>query len=270
MFPRFLHPLIIRYIRSPNHPAKLRLLRAVQNRLRGIECTVRPNLRLALDYGDWLQRELLCGRDYEPFTLARLECLLRPGDTFVDVGANIGLFSLRAAHRVGPAGHVIAIEPNPIALRRLRQNLALNPTFLVDIIEAAASDHTGEARLAQPDEWNLGGVRIAEDGTVPVRCAPLGELLAPFHLGRPPALLKIDVEGHEPSVLRGLFASPGLLPRHLIFEFKPSFFPLSDPEGALWQPLLAAGYALHAVDGSPLSDAVPEDNVWAERKKNPP
>ena len=270
MPPRFLHPLLIRYIRGPNHPAKLRLLHAAETWLRGLECAVRPDLRLALDYGDCLQHELLCGRDHEPLTLALLERLLPPGALFVDVGANIGFFSLLAARRVGPAGRVIALEPNPAALRRLRQNLALNPAFRVEVIEAAASDRVGEVRLAQPDDWNLGGVCISETGTVPVRCAPLGDLLAPLNLAHAPDLMKIDVEGHEPSVLRGLFASPQLRPRHIVFEFKPSFFPLADPEGALWQPLRAAGYTVRAVDGQPFGASAPEDNVWAELKNFAP
>lgn len=263
MPPRYLHPLIIRYVRGPNHPSKLRLLNALSGWLRQIECEVEPGLRLSLDYGDWLQGDLLCGRGHEPLTLALFQRLLAPGDTFVDVGANIGLFSLLAARRVGPTGRVIALEPNPTALQRLHENLALNPMLCVETISAAASDHTGEVRLAQPEAANLGGVRIAEDGNVRVRCAPLGELLAPLRLERAPAMMKIDVEGHEPAVLRGCFASMRDRPRHLLFEFKPSFFPVADAEAALWAPLRAAGYEMRTVGGQPLGGAVPEDNVWA-------
>lgn len=262
--PRMLHPLALRYVRGGNHPAKLRLLDWAAPLLRGIECEIAPGVRLALDYGDWLQRDLLCGRGHEPLTLALLERLLRPGDIFVDVGANIGAFSLRAAARVGASGRVVAFEPNPAALRRLRKNIALNPHLRVEVIESAVSDRSGEVRLAQPDGWNLGGVRIDTEGTVRVRCAPLAELLPPLALAAPVQVLKIDVEGHEPAVLAGLFRDPALRPRHIVFEFKPSFFPIADAEAQFWQPLRAAGYVVRTVDGQPPGAENPEDNLWAE------
>lgn len=262
--PRLLHPLALRYIRAGNHPAKLRLLRWAEPVLREIECEVTPGIRLALDYGDWLQRDLLCDRGHEPLTLALLERLLHPGDIFVDVGANIGAFALRAAARVGSTGRVIAFEPNPAAQRRLRQNRALNPQLRVEVIEAAVSDHSGEVRLAQPEAGNLGGVRIDDQGEVRVRCAPLSELLPSLKLTSPVQLLKIDVEGHETAVLRGLFQDPVLRPRHIVFEFKPTFFPIADAEAQLWQPLRAAGYVVRTVDGRPPSADNPEDNLWAE------
>lgn len=269
MAPPFLHPLLIRYIRAGNHRFKLRLLRRAQSWLRELQCPVRSDVTLALDYGDFLQHELLCGRDHEPLTLALLERLISPGSIFVDVGANIGFFSLLGARRAGGTGRVIALEPNPRALKRLHQNLALNPSLRVDVIEAAVSDHSGEVRLAQPDDWNLGGTCISEKGTVRVRCAPLGELLAPLNVLRVPDVLKIDVEGHEPAVLRGLFATPGLRPRHIVFEFKPSFFPLADPENALWRPLRTAGYAVSDLLGQPFTDSAPEDSVWAALSEPP-
>jgi FkbM family methyltransferase len=269
MPPRFLHPLLIRYLRGPNHPSKLRLLNASRGWLRDLECAVRPGLRMRLDYGDMLQEELLLGRDHEPLTLALLERLLAPGDCFVDVGTNVGFFSLIAAARVGPSGRVVSIEPNPVALAKLRANFALNPALRTEIVPAAVSDAVGEVRLAQPDPRNLGGVRIDAHGTVAVRCAPLGELV-PDLRNRPPKLVKIDVESHEPAVLRGIFASPWLRPRHIVFEYKPSFFPVADPEGALWRPLRAAGYELKNIEGRPLFDDLPEDNVWAEHAGSTP
>ena len=82
--------------------------------------------------------------------------LLQPDDTFVNVGANLGQSSLLATRRVGPTGRFFAIEPNPAAFRHRWLNLALNPTLRIEIIEAAASDHTFEVRLAHPEDWNLG------------------------------------------------------------------------------------------------------------------
>jgi FkbM family methyltransferase len=263
MPPRFLHPLLVRYIRGPNHPSKIRLLFFLQKWLRGIVCPLRPGILMEQDYDDVPGRELLMGHSHEPLTLALFERLLGPGDTFVDIGANVGYFSLLAAQRVGPQGRVYSLEPNPAALGKLRTNFALNPALHAEIVAAAVSDRTGEVRLVQPDPWNLGGTRIDERGSVVARCAPLPELV-PALLGHPTQLVKIDVEGHEPAVLRGIFAVPGLRPRHIVFEFKPAGFPIADAESALWRPLRAAGYVVRTVEGNPLGGEIPEHNVWAE------
>ncbi len=251
-------------MRGFNHPFKLRLLKWSEGWLRDIQCTVRPGIVMQLDYGDILQRGLLLGEGHEPHTLALFERLLTPGDTFVDVGTNIGFFSLLAAQSVGSKGRVISLEPNPAALKKLRANFALNPSLRTQIIEAAASDRAGEVRLAQPDSWNLGGVRIDQNGTVLVRCAPLGELV-PDLAKTTIKLVKIDVESHEPAVLRGMLIASAFRPENIVFEYKPTWFPIADAETALWRPLRDAGYTLRTVTGDVLDidGEIPEDNVWA-------
>jgi len=77
------------------------------------------------------------------FLLDRIE----EGDTVVDIGANIGLYSLCLAEKVGREGRVFALEPHPGNCRLLRKNLAVNGLENVTIIEKAASDVTGPARL---------------------------------------------------------------------------------------------------------------------------
>ena len=260
MIPPFLHSSVVRYIRGPNHPSKIRLLFLLQHWLAGISCPLRPEIFMQLDFADILGRELLMGHSHEPLTLKLIERLLVPGDVFVDIGANIGYFSLLAAQRVGTGGRVFSFEPNPAAVEKLRRNFALNPTLRAEIVAAAVSDTSGEVRLVQPDPWNLGGVRIDSLGSIAVRCAPL-VTLAPALLDHPVQLVKIDVEGHEASVLRGLFAVPEFRPRNIIFEFKPTHFAIADAESEFWQPLRAAGYVLRTVEGLPPGREIPEHNV---------
>ena len=91
-----------------------------------------------------LRLSLLLGQ-YEPETTSLLKGLLRPGCSFIDVGAHVGYYARLAAERVGEEGHVIAIEPNPATFALLSRNLAsfTNST----LIEAAASDQEGIAVL---------------------------------------------------------------------------------------------------------------------------
>ena len=82
--------------------------------------------RFACDLRDLTAREAFFTGRYGPQETALLGAALRPGATFVDVGANWGYFTLLAAHRVGPAGRVVALEPDPRLFALLRANLAAN------------------------------------------------------------------------------------------------------------------------------------------------
>ena len=78
------------------------------------------------DLRDHIMREVCFTGGYEPQETALLKMMLRPGMTFVDVGANWGYFSLAAAHLVGLAGRVVSVEADPRACRTLRANFARN------------------------------------------------------------------------------------------------------------------------------------------------
>ncbi len=86
-------------------------------------------------------------RDWTEPELRELDQLLSPGDVFVDVGANIGLYALKAARLVGPDGRVIAMEPGQVAAGQLEANLALNDFSCVEVVRKAASDVDGHAVL---------------------------------------------------------------------------------------------------------------------------
>jgi FkbM family methyltransferase len=132
---------------------------------------------------------------------------LAAGDVFVDVGANFGFHSLLAATRVGPTGHVYAMEPVPSNCSLLRQNVALNRFGdRISVIEAAVADvsdcqmdlygvHDGvvlDANLRRPDSTTRG---------VPVAVTTLDVCLAAR--AKAVSLIKVDVEGAEHLVVRG-------------------------------------------------------------------
>lgn len=136
--------------------------------------------------------------------LRLLRRLLCPTDTVVDVGANIGYVSLVAAKH---GGRVLAVEPAPDNVARLRRNLALNPRHAAKVeVEAVAlaaqpGPMTLYASPAEPQKSSL-GFRAGDARAVHVTVRTLDEVVQAHQL-RPLAFLKIDVEGAELDVLHG-------------------------------------------------------------------
>ena len=126
---------------------------------------------------------------------------LRSTDTFVDVGANVGIYSLLAARAV-PQGQVLAFEPNPVAAERMRKNLRLNRLDNVMLRATALGSRAGSAsltaRLGPGDHIALG--QSSEVETIAVSMTTLN---AAVDRTAPVSLVKIDVEGFEVEVLRG-------------------------------------------------------------------
>jgi FkbM family methyltransferase len=164
--------------------------------------------------------------------------------TFVDIGANVGLYSLYLAS----CGDVrtLAIEPQPGILERLRFHLAANPSAKVDVLPIALADHDGEAVLVL-NESDSGGTHIdKQDGRqdagerVRVPCRPLTAVLAEAGIESIDAL-KIDVEGAEDIVLAPFLrdAPRSLLPRLILIEDTRGFWGID-----LFALLTARGYTV--------------------------
>lgn len=133
-----------------------------------------------------------------------LEQVLKPGGIVVDVGANIGMISIRAAKLVGPTGRVIAIEPNPTIAPFCRENIRLNGLGNVTLIQTAlgANDGVVSFHCDQSDDCS----RVVEKGGVEVPVARLDKIMETEHV-REIDLLKVDVEGYEFLVLEGAVKS---------------------------------------------------------------
>ncbi len=151
-------------------------------------------------------------------------CRLRAGDTFLDVGAHYGIYSVFASKLVGPMGRVIAVEPHPGAVQVLRENLAVNGCENVEVLNVAFSDATGPLSLVY--HANGAGLQPAVDagsamqttqgiaGDEALRNSPI------------PTAVKIDVEGLEFAVLSGLKGTlSSAACRSLCVEIHPSLLP---------------------------------------------
>jgi FkbM family methyltransferase len=176
----------------------------------------RYDCRFELDLSDLMQWYLFWG--FRDPSHEALISLCKPGSTVVDVGANIGITALRCAHLSGESGKVVAIEPDPLNVARLRANIARNPAPNIEVLEVALGDREGTVGLGVPNARNRGGTRVETSlslTTAEVQTTTLDHI-AETHLDLRPNLLKIDVEGYETKVLRG-----GL---RFISAFRPVIF----------------------------------------------
>jgi len=123
------------------------------------------------------------------------------GDIFLDIGANVGWYSLIFSRLAKPGSLIFAFEPDPLNSRLLRQNVEMNGADSVEVIEAAVAESTGRSKLYQYNENNLGRhSMLAASGqtVVDVETIGLDDFWAKRGLGsRSVRVLKIDVEGYE-------------------------------------------------------------------------
>ena len=159
--------------------------------------------------------------EYEPEVVATLRTLLRPGMTFCDVGANMGVITLLAARLVGPTGRVFAFEPMPDNARVVRENVALNGFQNVTIVEAGIAEQNGEALLHLSKYGGSHSLARSPGGALELTIT-----VQTIRLDSVPGLdridvLKSDTEGTELAVLRSLGA---LKPAHVILEANADLF----------------------------------------------
>jgi FkbM family methyltransferase len=169
----------------------------------GFKVVRRHDVLLRLNYRNYVDRELLFYGKYEREQIAALtSAMARHGcDLFLDVGANVGLYSLVVATR-GLARGVIAFEPDARSLGPLQTNLSINGVAsAVDIRAVALSDHDGSVWFKPDPGTSTCRSSVSADGELSVPCTRLDTVL-PATGKR--LFLKIDIEGHELAALNGM------------------------------------------------------------------
>jgi len=163
--------------------------------------------RMVLDLGDSVQRSCYYhGRFYDLANQRLIRRLLSGGDTYIDVGANIGMMTLAAARVVGLTGLVLSFEPNPKARAHLEEHVRLNALAQVQVVNKGLSYERGQLTLRLPLESSQCGTLRAVNGKTfgefQVDVTLLDDYLAQIPANRR-VLLKIDTEGFDFNVLQG-------------------------------------------------------------------
>ena len=252
-----LHRFIVWLIRRL--PPRLGLLafRAYNRLLRAFSsdyiATTYFGAKLHCDPRDLIQRTILHFGVWEPDVSHTVENNLAKGQVFVDIGANIGYDTLLASRIVGDAGKVVAIEASPRTFALLQRNLALNNASNVRAVNAAASNRRGKLELYETSIYNIGAATtLPTRGGTPigtVDALPLDELLTEQERARV-RLVKMDVEGAEPTVLGNLLDRLALYPATMDILVEASFHDSADVWRGLLDRMLAAGFAAYAIENA--------------------
>lgn len=153
------------------------------------------------------KRVLFTPQFFDPVELQVLAAAVRDGFTFVDLGANVGIYSLFVAGLAGRKARILAVEPQPEIYRRLSFNVAANDLGTIKTLQCAVADRDGTLDLFI-DRGNRGQSSIAmvTGEKVSVQCRSLESVLVESGFDRVDAL-KIDIEGAEDTVLVPFFAT---------------------------------------------------------------
>ena len=229
-------------------------------------------LRMEIDGFDWIQSEILRNGCTEPLTCALMGKILREGDTYVDVGAQLGFHTLVARHFVGTGGKVIAIEPQPYNCHKLLQNWRLNGFENLTLYVGAIGTYDGNIALHLQSATDTSRLSLCLE---PVNDQPqqfhvpinrLETILdqAPLEKAR---LLKIDIEGYELEAVGSIGRYIDQV-EHMILEVLDSESGLSEKSEELIQLIEDHGYVLRTVEGKRWEnkhERLPENNLWASR-----
>jgi len=171
--------------------------------------SVTGGLVMNVDTADFLQRELFVHHDFEPNIRREILRILKPNDVYIDIGANIGFYALQASKTVGENGKVYAFEPSPPTRAALLRNIELNAAKNIAAIDFALSDSQGTAKFFLNKANNSGASSLnqsPDSGEVVEVSLTTYDQFADQEGLPTPSLIKIDVEGAEMKVLRGMKA----------------------------------------------------------------
>jgi len=228
---------------------------------------VAPGVRLFIDLSDHAIGLNILRGQYEQDEIRFVRGLLKRGDCAIDVGGHIGFFTMQMADAVGPEGRVYAFEPLDANADLLERSIAENGYGdRVRFQRAAAGAASGTATLTFPVETlNSGGAYLLRDGSAPLagnrkKDVPVVALDS-LDLRQPVRVIKMDVEGAEPQVLRGAARILKDDKPVILSELHPT--QLERASGVTAEQFLAQitalGYRAHAVEqggiGAPIDRA---------------
>lgn len=213
--------------------------------------------RPVYDYRMWLDledrgisRTLVLFGEREIEHKRMLEMILKPGVRIFDIGANIGYYAIMESKKIGEDGHILAIEPSPSNVKLLKRNLELNAVTHITVREGAVSDTVGTKQFHLAHQSNLNtfhnsgsGVEHLNGESIDVQTYALPQLVDEYGA---PDLIRMDVEGHEVAILRGLVETlkAGTAKPQVIFETHLSRYHGDNAFAPVLRELFDLGYTV--------------------------
>ncbi len=183
-----------------------------------------PEGKIIFDKDDPVMSGAISLGEYDPGTVALFRDCLKEGMTVVDIGANLGYFTVIAAGKVGPSGKVFSYEPDPRNFDLLKENISANGFGNVTAFPVALSDRAGKRKLFFGDNQctHSFGDKIGHGRFESVTTDTLDDSLKA--LGSPKIdVIKMDIEGAEPIALEGMTETIARSQKlTMIFEFHPN------------------------------------------------
>ncbi|MGH9412052.1 MAG: FkbM family methyltransferase [Vicinamibacterales bacterium] len=194
---------------------------------------------------------------WNPEEYAAFRAAVRPGDIVLDIGANVGAYTILFAHWVGSAGRVFAFEPAPDARHALERHVRLNRfDDRVEVVPMAVSNADGAAAFTVDPHGGASALKgaVGTGETIDVPTTTIDSFCA--RQGIQPRVIKIDVEGAELDALVGARRVLAAEPVALFVEFHPTLWPAR----GIGRPTLEVELALQHLTAHPLDPAL---DVWS-------
>ncbi len=185
---------------------------------------------------------------YEPKLLEVIEKEIKPGEIVVDLGANIGYYTLIFARLVGDNGKVYAFEPDPENFALLKKNVEINGYKNVVLVQKAISNQTGKAKLFLSEE-NVGDHQIFDSKygrkSIEIETVTLDEYFKDIVVD----FLKIDIQGAEQAALEGAAKFLQNKKLKIITEFCPNLLNLFGGDAGKYLDIIESNFKMYDIDG---------------------
>ncbi|WP_199141784.1 FkbM family methyltransferase [Pedobacter sp. ASV12] len=266
--------IILAYARGFNHPFKLRFLNWLINSFykSGLRLQSTSGRLLQIAPNDFIGHQLIYHGCYEPISLQLALRLLntKPNAVFIDVGANMGLYTINAGAIDGLK--IYAIEPVAKNFVKLQANYALNSNqnSTAWLINLGLSDTNELAYISNPVESNEGTYRVEDSeqsNAQLIALTTLDELVTHFKIDRID-LLKMDVEGFEGKIIAGFKSIGKVKPQNILMEYSDYVSRTGISKTYLYNYFIELGYESLDVNGMPYAGEgeLMEDNIWFRLK----
>jgi len=224
-------------------------------KLKRVQETISPidnDFKIFADTINFIDASIYYLGDYEPWLKKYFKELIKPGDTVLDVGANIGFHSIYFSTLVGISGRVVAVEPIKQNFKALEHNVHLNKSGNFILVEKALANENKVINVYINDNAkNPGAHSLLNEGiaNTEVHCITGDYLLRKLEISKLD-FIKIDVEGFELEVLKGLESTIRTHKPIIIFEYDKAYQLKStkNPE-AIFSLLASYEYSFESVDG---------------------